>query len=296
MTNADVRDRVEHTFAWTLPAPPDRVFAALTDPQELAVWFAEHVDVEPKAGGAFRFWGKHTYGVRDRTAATQTLTRFEPEKALAFTWPIDGVATTVELALAPGDDGETKVEGRHAFAGPAPFARPAELVSDLWRIHEGNLKARLTGEDAITRPDFDDPSPVVRASIVVAAPRATVFRALMEPEKLAKWMWAEAAVVEPKVGGRYSYGWNYKIDGRDVAGGPTRILEFVENEKLVTDWPDWRGDETVPDQTVTWLLEDVDGGTRVTVVHAGFVRPADISDYPFGWAGFLNQLGELLAE
>jgi len=58
----------------------------------------------------------------------------------------------------------------------------------------------------------------------------------------------------------------------------------------VTDWPDWRGDERVPLQTITWRLETEGEGTRVTVVHSGFVRAADISDDPFGWPDFLGRL------
>ena len=91
-------------------------------------------------------------------------------------------------------------------------------------------------------------------------------------------------------GGRYSYGWSYQVDGREVTGGPSRILELVDNEKLVADWPDWRGDANVPIQTITWTLEDDGDATRVTLVHSGFVRAADWSDYPFGCGGFLSAL------
>ncbi len=80
------------------------------------------------------------------------------------------------------------------------------------------------------------------------------------------------------------------MNQRDVEGGPTSILEMVPNERLVTDWGDWRGDPDVPPQTITWLLEPAGAGTRVTVVHGGFVRAADISDYPFGWGSFLAEL------
>ncbi|HAQ34456.1 MAG TPA: ATPase, partial [Alphaproteobacteria bacterium] len=35
-----------HTHSMTLDSTPGRVFDALTDPEDLKVWFAEHVDVE----------------------------------------------------------------------------------------------------------------------------------------------------------------------------------------------------------------------------------------------------------
>ena len=71
-----------------------------------------------------------------------------------------------------------------------------------------------------------------------------------------------------------------------------RFLELVPNETLVTDWADWRGDPSVPAQTISWHLETVGEQTRVTLVHAGFVRTVDQSDYPFGWGEFARKLKE----
>jgi uncharacterized protein YndB with AHSA1/START domain len=124
---------------------------------------------------------------------------------------------------------------------------------------------------------------------VIDAPREKVFRALMEPAALNRWI-ASAAVVDPRVGGTYSYGWKYPFGGRDVEGGPTKILDLVENERLVTDWPDWRGQDERGKTRVAWLLESVGTKTKVTLVHGGFSRAADMSDYPFGWGDFLSRL------
>jgi uncharacterized protein YndB with AHSA1/START domain len=46
-----------HEHQVTLPGAPDRIFSALTDPAELRRWFAEHVEIEPRQKGAYRFWG-----------------------------------------------------------------------------------------------------------------------------------------------------------------------------------------------------------------------------------------------
>lgn len=289
-----------HEFSVKLRASPETVFAALTDSDALRIWFAEHVEIEPRIGGAYRFWGKHTYGVPGPDEAGQTLTAFEPNNRLAFKWAFDGVDSEVDLGVAPitMDDGEAGVElkGRHHFAAPLKIGRAQELVDDLWKIHCGNLMCHVQGVDGVTLPDFADKKPRVRASVLVHAPREMVWKALMTPEHLTKWMWAENPAVEPRVGGKYSYGWNYTCAGANVEGGPTKILDMVENEKLVTDWPDWRGDKTMPVQRVTWLLSEEDGKTRVTVLHEGFTRTADISDYPFGWLEFLNNLKALCEE
>jgi uncharacterized protein YndB with AHSA1/START domain len=122
-----------------------------------------------------------------------------------------------------------------------------------------------------------------------------VFRALLDPALLDAWTFGKASV-ERRVGGRYSYGWVYEHDGRTVEGGPTRILEMEENVRLVTDWPDWRGDAANGGQKITWLLEDDGEGTRLTLIHDGFARASDISDFPFGWNGFLGLIKQAVAE
>ncbi len=288
---------LSHSFTGQLPAPPSRVFAALTDPAELRIWFADEAVVDPRPGGAFRFWGPHVYGAPK--AGEQRLTRFEPGVALAFTWTLHGMPSEVTLELSPGDPETnatgTTLRGRHLFAERPAIGRAREMVDDLWRILNGNLAAHLRGGEGLTRVDFADPSPAVRLSIVIDAPVDKVFRAFTDPELLSRWTGAPTPLVEPRAGGRYEYGWRYEVDGRQVAGGPTRILDYVENQKLVTDWPDWRGDPEVPTQKITWLFDDLGGRTRVTLVHDGFVRPVDISDYPFGWVGFGEMLQAIFA-
>jgi uncharacterized protein YndB with AHSA1/START domain len=138
-------------------------------------------------------------------------------------------------------------------------------------------------------PDFSAPMPRLRQTVLINTPRDRVFQALLDPAVLDPWLGAQS-VVEPQVGGRYSYGWKYEVRGRPVTGGPTKILELVEDTKLVTDWPNWRGDPLMPVQRLTWLFESVGESTRVILIHEPFERVADISDYPQGWAYFLGAL------
>lgn len=283
-----------HEYAWTIPAPSDRLFAALTSPEELRRWFAESVEIGTAVGGPYRFWGRYTLGLPTAALATQRITRFEPGRALGFDWTLNGSPTMVTLSLAPADDEGTRLSVRHEVRGPLGGIRERELIDDWWRLVFGNLAMHLAGGEGVLRPDFADPAPEVRIAIVIEAPPAAVFRALLEPEALARWFGQGGTVsVDPKVGGRFELGWKYQIEGKDVLGGPTKILELIPDRRLVVDWTDWRGDPTVTGQTIAFELEPVAQGTRVTLVHAGFVRPVDISDYPFGWPWFLGKLRDV---
>ena len=277
----------EHTFE--LPAPPDRVYRAWTDSTELTRWFAERADLSVAPGGRFRFWGKYTLGCPAEGEARQTITRLEPGRTLGFTWGLYQVDTEVTVSLTAEEKG-SKLALSHRIDGDLGVSRPRELIDDLWRLSCGNLAKHLEGGAGLMLPDYSDPKPEVRLTVSIAAPPEVVFRALIEPEAINKWFGSKSAVVEPRVGGRYDLNWTYKVDGKEVAGGPTHILEFVPNRKLVLNWPDWRGDASVTGQTISFLLEPAGQGTRVTLVHAGFSRTTDMSDYPFGWVWFLDGL------
>jgi uncharacterized protein YndB with AHSA1/START domain len=286
----------EHRASFPLAASPERSFRALVDAGELEKWFAEHASVEARVGGAYRFFGGATLGAPKEQDATQRLTSFEPGRALSFRWTVHGVATYVAYTLKSGETADTsKLEIVHTVFGELPFRNPKHVIADLWSTYAGNLREHLEGGRHVVLPDFSGAKAEVRVSIEIAAPPAKVFRALLDPALIDRWLGGAARV--DLASRTYSYGWKYDVEGRSVAGGPTRILEMVENQKLVTDWPDWRGDAQKPDSRVTWLLEPLgpEGNrTRLTLIHDGFELVADRGDYQQGWGGFLDALKALI--
>jgi uncharacterized protein YndB with AHSA1/START domain len=290
------------------------VWRALTDAAELRAWFAEHAEVDPRPGGAWRFWGRHSLGVPTPDDADQRIAALEPQRRLAFAWTWCGVPTRVELALEPrewrefaiGTDPPSRppepgcaLTVTQSFDGTLPFPRPEHLADDHWRLAVANLFAHLDGSDVVL-PDYADPAPEVRRSILVAASPAAVFRALTEPALLNRWFAADARV-DLRVGGWLDPGWAGEAQRTEPGDpgapgeGALRILELVPDHRLVLAWPDWRGSPDVPMQRVSFELTPEGSSTRVELVHSGFVRAVDRSDYLQGWAGFLGALSRVAA-
>lgn len=82
-----------------------------------------------------------------------------------------------------------------------------------------------------------------------------------------------------------------------------RILEVVAFKRLVYAWKGGDARNTgygAPlDTVVTWSLTPVEAGTRIQLVHAGFVLPGNESAYTVmsgGWKKVVRQLGEISRE
>jgi uncharacterized protein YndB with AHSA1/START domain len=99
-----------------LPRGREEVWRALTDPERLAEWFANDVelDLRPGGEGVFR-WD-------DGTERRATVEEVDEERRFAFTWEEEGEgATRVEITLDDADGG-TEVT---VVESPAPQALQA---------------------------------------------------------------------------------------------------------------------------------------------------------------------------
>jgi len=116
----------------------------------------------------------------------------------------------------------------------------------------------------------------------IARSPAKVWRALTEPELLARW-WAPGDI-KPVVGHRFT------LDMGTWGHQECEILQ-VEPEKLLR----YTFAEGSLDTTITWRLEPEGVGTRLFLEHAGFnadspLGRAAIEGMGNGWPGLLRRI------
>ena len=261
-----------------IAAAPQQVFQAFTQADELTRWFAEHAHIS-QAEGRYDFWGHLTPEAPTPDQGGHRLLSWEADRLLAFAWPVRGAETTVTITLEPQgqatllrlvhEDLPTRQRGQASF-------------TDFWELSLENLRGWVERRVVGARCDFSGKMyGDVQVGVEIDAPRAAVFHALMTPEELDRFF-ATKAVVEPQVGGRYSFGWE--------DGGPVKILELDQDAKLAYAWEY----EHEPDTVVAWTLENSGGGTRLMLVHSGFGAETWTEEYACGWLNCLNRLKFLL--
>ncbi|MCB9845350.1 MAG: SRPBCC domain-containing protein [Phycisphaeraceae bacterium] len=290
--------QVAASYAWTYPvgAEAARVWSALLDEAALREWFAERVRVEARVGGAFGFGGKYTPRFGGPEPSGQRITALEPGRRLGFEWVWAGVPTRVELVIED-KGGACAVRVSHEFEGALP-GFDAEitrwLAQDFWDVAMANLKSFVRKGRAAIRPDHEAVGERVELSIEIEAPAARVWRALVEPEQMGRWLArADDMPVSPRVdlriGGEYSFGW--ERDGESM--GPREILELEPGRRLVYSWSH-KGDAT---NRTEWRVDAVSAGkTRLTVVQMNIGSAREFSGYANGWASYLVAIERAVGE
>jgi len=98
------------------PHPPERVWRALTDPQELAAWLMLN-DFAPRVGHKFQFRAKPQWGWRGIVDCE--VLEVDPPRRLRYAWQGDakGQVTTVTWTLEPVSEGTRLVLEHSGFRG-----------------------------------------------------------------------------------------------------------------------------------------------------------------------------------
>lgn len=112
-------------------------------------------------------------------------------------------------------------------------------------------------------------------SEIIPAIASEIYEAWLDSEGHAA-MTGSPAQVDGKVGGKFS-AWEGYIFGT--------TLELVPHQGIVQAWRTSEFPEDAPDSSVEVLLEEISGGTKVTLTHRDM--PADqVESYRQGWEDF----------
>jgi len=125
---------------------------------------------------------------------------------------------------------------------------------------------------------------VVRREVQIAAPQATVFAFLTDPEKILRWMGTEATV-EPHLDGLYQV----NVTGRDVAQG--RFTEVIPVHRLAYSFGWQEGKKVPPGSSLIEIdLIEQAGGTLLRMTHSGLPDAETAAAHDKGWTHYLGRL------
>ena len=145
-----------------------------------------------------------------------------------------------------------------------------------------------------------------RISRRIGAPRAAVYRALLDADAIAIWrvpngMTSHVHSFDAREGGAFRVSLTYDAPG---AAGKTsahtdtyhgRFVKLVPNEQVVevvefeTADPAMRGE-----MTISYTLADADGGTELSAVHDNLPPGLSRADNELGWQMSLDKLAAFL--
>jgi uncharacterized protein YndB with AHSA1/START domain len=140
---------------------------------------------------------------------------------------------------------------------------------------------------------------------VLNAPRAKVWRACREPDALKEWWGQPKGATMPTCEVDFRIGGSLYIEVALPNGAELwfkwKYREIVESERLVLvlDEHFAKGrvadSDEFPPSTITMRFDDLDGKTRLTIVHAGMATEEHpVEQFEAGWSQSLDRLADSL--
>jgi uncharacterized protein YndB with AHSA1/START domain len=279
-----------------IAAPRERVWQAITDPEQIAQWFL------PSAFGAQMTRddsGKLSVMLGPMNADVAIFEASEPpRRAVSRSLPDRLLTTTYTLdAVRDGTQVTVTMTGFEALPEDARQDR-LEPSGRSWEKALMNLKAYIDGV-SLPHPEgftaalygYRRETPkqfAVERSIWIAASRERVWRAITDPAQIELW---------------FSPGTQWRSTGQEV-GARLSVYDPTTNTDMYVQIVDLidpphrlatRTDEE-PVHVTTWTLTEENGGTRVTITYSGYEREAEDVRYSnmeqnaFGFGMMLENL------
>jgi uncharacterized protein YndB with AHSA1/START domain len=145
----------------------------------------------------------------------------------------------------------------------------------------------------------DDTREIIVDEVFSHAPE-TLWKTLTNGELMGRWLMAPTGFA-PVKGTHFTF--------QTTPGGAwdgvihCQVLEAIPNERLVYAWKGGHesnvGYGATLNTVVTWTLAKVEGGTRLRLVHSGFVLPRNETAYKGmgeGWTKVVTRIGALSGE
>ncbi len=139
----------------------------------------------------------------------------------------------------------------------------------------------------------------IRITRVIRAPRERLYKALLDPDALAKWLppsgfTAKVHKLEPRAGGTFRISFTSIDTGETHSFGGT-YRELVPNERIRhTDAFETNDPAMKGEMTMTITLREVPEGTEVAVVQEGIPRIIPVESARVGWTSSLTNLANLV--
>ena len=152
---------------------------------------------------------------------------------------------------------------------------------------------------AALKPDAAETQSIVVDEVFPHPPEA-IWKVLTTGALIGRWLMAPTGF-EPVKGRQFTY----KTTAAGAWDGVIhcQVLEAIENERLVYSWKGGHegnvGYGAPLDTVVTFALSRVQGGTRLHLVHSGFVSPRNdsaLTTMGAGWKKVVKDLGAIADE
>lgn len=128
-----------------------------------------------------------------------------------------------------------------------------------------------------------------------------VWKTLTTPELMGRWLKMEPKDFEATEGRRFTYQTTPAGEWDGVI--QCQVLDVVPNARLAYSWQGGReenlGYGSRLDTVVTFMLSPADGGTRIRMIHSGFVLPKNETAFKSmsqGWVKVIRTIDAISSE